>query len=288
MISKIRKFFVLMIIFSLFSACDFLQKDKKLLLQEKEKFISAIEEDSEYIKNISKVLAFDSDILKVYKELKERVSNFEKIAENKEILEKYGHKLKDIFNEIIRKYERDIGLPVKYKFYLPSGVLWLIPDKPYGEDIILQKSSHESSNITEAINKAKIISGIVVENNGLLFSSATPIQSETGEILGVVEVWTDFVYILEHYLYKNPKAKIMVILKRDFQKFFKDILPDKSTDKGFVLYTNLEKADYPSVINKAIAMEKDSIIKINNKSFIVIPLFDFTNKEIGKILFSTT
>lgn len=285
---KIKKLLILIFIFSLFSACDFLQKDKKLLLQEKEKFISAIEEDSEYIKNISKVLAFDSDIVKVYKELKERVSNLEKIDENREILEKYGHKLKDIFNEIIRKYERDIGLPVKYRFYLSSEVLWLIPDKPYGEDIILQEISQETLNIKEAINKTQIISGIFLGNNGLLFSSATPIQSETGEILGIVEVWTDFTNILEHYLYKNPKAKIMVILKSDFQKFFKNILPNQSTDKGFILYSNLEKVDYSFVINRAIAMEKDSIIKINNKSFIVIPLFDFTNKEIGKILFSTT
>jgi len=285
---KIKKLLILIFIFSLFSACDFLQKDKKLLLQEKEKFISAIEEDSEYIKNISKVLAFDSDIVKVYKELKERVSNLEKIDENREILEKYGHKLKDIFNEIIRKYERDIGLPVKYRFYLSSEVLWLIPDKPYGEDIILQEISQETLNIKEAINKTQIISGIFLGNNGLLFSSATPIQSETGEILGIVEVWTDFTNILEHYLYKNPKAKIMVILKSDFQKFFKNILPNQSTDKGFILYSNLEKVDYSFVINKAITLEKDSIIKINNQKFIVIPLFDFTNKEIGKILFSTT
>lgn len=287
MLSKMKFTFLILVILGLLFGCDFIKGTKKKLLQERNKFINAIQENTDYIKNISKVLAFDPDILNTYKGLKERVNNLERIENQKEVFKEYGHKLKDIFNEIIKKYERDIGLPVSYNFYLPSAILWLIPEKPYGEDIPLESKAKEKPYVMETITKTKIISGLIIENNSLIFSSVTPIQSEVGEVLGAVEVWTNFLNILDHYLYRNPKTKIIVVLKKDFVNYFSSIPSDQITDKGFIFYSNIEKIDYKSVINKALSLKNEDLLDINNQKFIVIDLLDFSNKEMGKILFSS-
>ncbi len=285
MSSRKKLFLLLFLLLIFFPACNLLQGDKKLF-QEKHKFLSNLQENKEYIKNISKALAFDPEISNVYKSLKEKVNDLNKVEANKEVFIEYGRNLKNVFNEIIRKYERDIGLPVRYNFYLPLTILWVIPDKPYGEDIVLQNKSSENLNIMEIFNKIKIVEGIVLKNDALIYSVATPIQSETGEILGAVEVWTDFLSLLDYYLYQNPKAKIIVVLKKEIANYFPSIPKEQTTDQGFILYSNLENINYQSIINKAISLKNESVIEINNKKFIIIDLFDFANKKIGQILFS--
>ncbi len=279
---RIGCFFILFIVLFLFSSC---QQDKKFFI-EKDKFLSQIEKNEEYIRNISKALAFDKEIVGIYTSLKVKVGDLEKIEKQKEAFYEYGYKLKNIFNEIIKKYERDIGLSIKYNFYLPSGVLWVIPDKPHGEDIILQDKSKEKINIIEVFNKKRIIHGIVLETNALIYSATTPVFNESGEILGAIEVWTDFLSLLDYYLYQNAKAKIIVVLKNEVARYFPSIPKDKKTDKGFVLFSNLENLDYQLIINKSFSLKNEDILQISGRKFIIIDLFDFKNNKIGQILFS--
>ena len=284
---KIPKILIFTILVSLFFvSCTFIKSKEKKLLQEYDKFFSQITERQDYIKNISKVLALDPNILNIYKELRSNIESFERSDKNKEIFYRYGHKLKDIFSEIIIKYERDFGLPVTYNFYIPPSQIWLIPDKPYGEDVLIEDRSREKPNVVEAISKNRIISGIIIQSNALIFSSVTPIQSETGEILGAIEVWTNFSSILDHYLMGNPSAKIIVFLNKDQKKYFDTLSKDFIYENGIVYYTNIEKVDYKKTIDTAMNLKDKSYLDINNKKFIVIKLYDFANREIGRILFS--
>jgi hypothetical protein len=273
-------------VFFIFVSCSYLKGNEKKLLQEYDKFFSQITERQEYIKNISKVLALDPNILNIYKELRNKAESFERPDKNKELFYVYGHKLKDIFSETIIKYERDFGLPVSYNFYIPPSQIWLIPDKPYGEDIYIEDKSREKPNVVEAISKNRIISGIMTQNNTLIFSSVTPIQSETGVILGAVEVWTTFSSILDHYLMSNPLAKIIVILNKDQKNYFTTLPKELVYENGIVYYTNVEKADYKKTIDMAMNIKDKGYLDINNKKYIVRNLYNFANQEIGRILFS--
>ncbi len=286
MVLKICKILFIVSMMMNLLACDIINKNKKMLVQESEKFTAQILDRKDYIKNISKVLARDPEILNIYKDVKEKIGNFEKINEKREIVISSGHRLKYIFNEIIIKYERDFGLPVRYHFYLPPAKIWLIPDKPYGEDVILENKISEKPNVAEAISKAKLVSGIIPEKDILVFSSITPIQSETGEVLGAIEAWTDFSSIIDHYLMSNQKDKIIIILNKAYKKYFTKIPASLIFENGIIYYTNIEAVDYKKIVDTVLSLKENDFIKIDKRDFIVINIYDFTNQEIGKILLS--
>jgi len=123
MILRIIKVILILLLSISFISCNLVNNNKKILKEEKVKFTSFFNEKFDYTENLSKVLAFDNEIVKVYKSLEEEAGDFKNLDSKKNLINSYGQKLKAVFNEIIRKYERDIGLPVRYNFYLSPGKL---------------------------------------------------------------------------------------------------------------------------------------------------------------------
>lgn len=286
MILRIAKFIFILLLIMSFISCDFFYKNRKILKEEKEKFLTFLYERFDYIKNLSKILASEADIVKIYKNLKEEAGNIKSLDSKGELIKSYGQKLKEVFNEIVRKYERDIGLPVRYSFYLPPGRVWLIPDKPLGEDIPFEDKSKEKPFLTEIFRNGKIFSGLITEREGLIYSAITPILNEKGEIIGAIEAWVNFLYILENYLSNNPKTKIIVFLNKE-QKEILVTWPEQYTyNKGVLFYQNVGNIDYKKISETIFETKNDEIVKLNDKEFIVIDLKDFSDIEIGKLLLS--
>lgn len=277
---------LLIIINSFFISCkpSFIKEDDSID-REKKIFIEKLNDKFKYTYELAKILSIDQEIVSIYKDLKKKVTELSNINEqNRRIFISTGSRLKEIFERKMRIYEKEIILPVKYRFYLPPAVLWLKPELPIGEDIPLKDLQNDRPSLLEIGLTKKASEGFEYTNETLHYRVLFPIIDEENNYLGAVEVSSYIEDLMMSYLQDFPKRNILIFLNSDVSK---KIHPDKRYLNNSILYytnLNLESHEYETLFDLTIKNKEP--IKYKNKTFFVVPINSIDNKNLGKILVS--
>lgn len=273
-----------LIAFSL-TACDIKSKQQESnYIREKELFEKVVRDKSQYIYELAKILSLDQDIIGIYQSLKKKVGDLYMINnENKAFFYNYGKELKEAFERKIRTYEKEPSFPVYYHFLLPPARSWLKPELPNGEDITLQDIGKIRPSIIDLQTKGTFLSGLEAIDNKLIYRTIMPIWGPNGEILGAVEVSSDYSNFIINYLQENPKKQIFIYLDKSLNNAFQN---KKIFKNGILYYTNIEMkdADYENIFELLIEPKKQ--IHYKNKDYIIIPITDNNQQNLGYVLIS--
>jgi PAS domain S-box-containing protein len=171
----------------------------------------------------------------------------------------------------------------QFQFHTPPATSFLRLHKvsKYGDDL-----SSFRKTVVEANEKKTVVSGIEVGRGGLGLRIVHPINY-FGDHLGSLEFGSDFPQMIESII-ENKKMEYAIGV---YDKVFEDAkrFENKETDvkKGNLVFYDFSSNETKSTINEIVISDEINHISKNDKDymFFSVPLKDYSNNEIGVIIF---
>jgi methyl-accepting chemotaxis protein len=200
---------------------------------------------------------------------------------NKKIFEKYGQTLRETVTPQIKA----AGIS-KYHihFHLPGPRSFLRWNRPQGEDVKLDDLSTFRFTVAKVQKEKQLLTGLEAGRDGLFLRGIAPIVRD-GQTIGSVELGMNLRDLVKNLQSTYTQISHYVILvNKDLEKIMSPYLAKgeaKVLDKG-ILYSKTENIE-ENLLKKLINAKKYPV-EVGSLVFHAIPLYDYSNNQIGFII----
>ncbi|HCP09914.1 MAG TPA: hypothetical protein DIT22_04325 [Thermodesulfobacterium commune] len=200
---------------------------------------------------------------------------------NKKIFEKYGQTLRETVTPQIKA----AGIS-KYHihFHLPGPRSFLRWNRPQGEDVKLDDLSTFRFTVAKVQKEKQPLTGLEAGRDGLFLRGIAPIVRD-GQTLGSVELGINLRDLVKNLQTTYSQiSHYMILVNKDLEKIMSPYLAKgeaKVLDKG-ILYAKTENINEDLL--KKLLNAKKYPVEVGSLVFNAIPLYDYSNNQIGVIV----